>query len=129
MDTDWLRLAAELALGLAAGILSGIMGLGGGVVLIPGMVFLFGVPQHVAQGVSLAVIVPTAVAGATTHYRQGNVALRLALLLAPAAMVGSVGGAWLAGRLDAVVLRQVFGILLLFVSARLIWTRKGEGNR
>ncbi len=114
------RVAVELVLGLVVGLLSGMLGIGGGVVLVPALVLLLDVDQHTAQGVSLAVIVPTALVGALTHYRLGNVVPRLALGLGTAAVAGALVGAWLAGMLDPGLLRRGFGALLVIVAARMI---------
>jgi hypothetical protein len=108
----------EAALGLAAGFLSGLLGIGGGQVLTPGMIFFFGIPQKLAQGISIAFIVPTAFSGALTHYRRGNVLPRLGLLLAPCSIGGGVVGAWTVQLVDAGTLRLGFGIFLLYASTR-----------
>ncbi|MBI2940051.1 MAG: sulfite exporter TauE/SafE family protein [Chloroflexi bacterium] len=114
------RLLGEIVLGLLAGLASGLLGIGGGQILIPGMVFLLGTDQKVAQGISLAFIVPTAIAGATTHWRRGNVAPRVALVIIPGALVGGVLGASLAQVLDSATLRRLFGLFLLYMSIRMI---------
>ena len=115
-----LKLIGELLLGLCAGVFSGLLGIGGGQVLIPGMVFLFGADQKLAQGVSLAFIVPTALAGSYTHYRQGNVLVGIGLLLVPGALVGGLVGAGLAQLLDTHILKLGFGLFLLYASIRMI---------
>ena len=115
-----LQLIGEILLGLVAGIGSGLLGIGGGQILIPGMTMLLGADQKVAQGISLAFIVPTALAGALTHHRKGNLAPRIGLLLIPGALVGSLAGAALAQQLNSTTLRQLFGIFLLYMSIRMI---------
>src|SRR5204862_5511414 len=102
----------EGLLGLLAGFLSGLLGIGGGQVLTPGMVFLFDFPQKLAQGISIAFIVPPAISGALTHFRRGNVAPRVGLVLVPASVATSLLGAWIAQRADATNLRYGFGIFL-----------------
>ncbi len=114
------QIAVILALGLFAGALAGLLGIGGGVILVPAMAFLLGVDQHVAQGVSLVVIVPTAITGAMTHYRGGNVLPRLAVSLGTSAVVGGLIGSWLAGQLPATELRIGFGIFVVVVATRTI---------
>src|SRR5437764_213814 len=101
-SADWLRL---LAIGGVAGLLSGLFGTGGGSVLVPGMVCLLGVDQVAAQGISLAVIVPTAAVGAITHQRLGNVDLGAMSALAPLGVTGGAAGALVAGQLDPALLR------------------------
>lgn len=107
-------------IGLVAGVLSGLLGIGGGVIMVPAMVFLLGTAQHVAQGVSLAVIVPTAITGAVTHYRHGNVVPRLAIVLGVGAVLGALAGAWVAGLLDPTWLRRGFGVFVVVVAARML---------
>lgn len=114
------QVLVELAVGLLVGVLSGLFGIGGGVVLVPAMALLLGVDQHVAQGVSLVVIVPTAIVGAVTHYRHGNVEPRLALFLGLTAVVGAIAGAWASSALDAYLLRKAFGLLVLYTAYRMI---------
>ena len=110
-------------LGLVAGFLSGLLGIGGGQVLTPGMVFLFDFPQKLAQGISIAFIVPTAFSGALTHYRRGNVAPQVGLVLVPASVVTSLLGAWIAQRADATNLRYGFGIFLIYAATRMLAPR------
>lgn len=110
-----MNVAIGIGIGLVAGIASGMLGIGGGVILIPGMVLLVGVAQHTAQGVSLAVITVVALVGAITHYRQQNIRLGVALWIIPSAVVFSFLGGVFADMLDAALLRNVWGALLIVV--------------
>jgi len=112
--------AGEGVLGFIAGFLSGLLGIGGGQVLTPGMVFLFDMPQRLAQGISIAFIVPTALSGAYTHYRRGNVVPSVGLLLIPASVIGGVVGSNFAQRIDPLILRMGFGVFLIYGSARML---------
>ncbi len=123
LATDPVLLGAQGVLGLFAGVMSGLLGIGGGQILIPGMVFLFGVDQKLAQGISLAFIVPTAFSGALTHYRRHNVVPRIGLLLIPGALLGGLLGAALAQQLPSDVLKQLFGVFLVYVGVRMIWPK------
>ena len=116
-------LVGIIAVGLAAGILAGMLGIGGGVVLIPGMVMFLGMEQHTAQGVSLGVITVTAFAGALTHYRQHNVDLKVALWIAPTAILFALLGGWLANMIDAQLLSRIFGLLVLAIGVRMILSK------
>ena len=111
--------------GLAIGFLSGLTGVGGGVFLVPTMVVGFGLAQRIAQGTSLVAILPTAVVGAVTHYRHGNVDLRSAARIAaagvPAALVGAALALWLPER----ILLGLFGLFLLFATYR-TWPRRAK---
>jgi len=92
-----------------------MLGVGGGVILIPGMVFLMGVEQHTAQGVSLVVISLMALVGTVTHYRQDNVRLKVALWIIPAAVIFSFLGVMVADMLDASFLRNLVGGFIIIV--------------
>ncbi len=99
-------------IGLCMGILSGLA-IGGGTLLVPALVIFMGIGQHVAQGICLASFIPTAVVAVVTHYRQGNVNIRLALCLTVGALAGAVVGAALASKVDAQLLRRIFGFFLI----------------
>lgn len=101
-------------IGLMMGILSGLA-IGGGTLLVPALVILMGVSQHTAQGVCLAAFIPTAVVAVITHYKQDNVNIRLALCLTAGALAGAIIGATLANRLDAQILRKIFGVFLIIM--------------
>ena len=114
-----------LALGLIAGLLSGMLGIGGGTIIIPGIVLLLGTEQHVAQGVSLTAMMLTALVGTFIHYRQGNVKLSMALLIAPSAVAFSYLGAWAAGITSAEWLTRSFAIFLLIIGFWLLLSKRG----
>ena len=108
-------LLTATAIGLLAGLSAGMLGIGGGFVMVPGMVLLLSVDQHTAQGVSLAVITLTALVGAITHYRQRNLRLGLVVWLAPAAALFGFLGSMVADVIDASLLRRIFGIVTIAV--------------
>lgn len=117
-----------VVVGLVAGVISGMLGVGGGTISIPAMVLLLGVEQHTAQGVSLAAMLFTALVGAFIHYRQGNVNSRVVLLIAPSAVAFSYLGAWAAGHVTAEWLTRAFAIFLLLIGCRmLLFNRGGRG--
>jgi hypothetical protein len=99
------------------------MGVGGGVFLVPAMVLLLGISQQDAQGISLAVVVPTAMVGAYTCLKRGNVATTYVPWLAVPSIVTAVIGAVIAHSLPAAVLRQLFGLLLFSVGGQMALTR------
>ncbi len=120
MTFDFAALALKMGIGFGVGVLSGLMGIGGGALLVPAAVFILAVDQHVAQGVSLAVIVPTAIAGALTHHRQGFVVPRVALLVGLVSVAFAFAAAQVAGMLDGVWLGRAFGALIIFVGMKMI---------
>ena len=121
-----LDLLALVAIGLTAGFAAGLLGVGGGIVMVPAMVLVLGFDQHVAQGTSLVVIIPAALAGSVTHYRNGRVSLRDAALLAVGGIGGAVVGSVSALSVDDTMLRRLFGAFLLVVAAQLVL---GRGRR
>lgn len=106
--------------GVATGLLSGLMGVGGGIVLVPAMVLAFGFGQHLAQGTSLAVIVPTAVMGAWRHSQNGYTHWRTGLTVGAGGVVGGVVGGTVAQLLPGDVLQAAFSVLLAVTGVRLI---------
>lgn len=121
---SWLDAGAILG-GLVAGLLSGTIGIGGGLAFVPILTIAFRTTQVVAQGTSLAAIVPTALVGGITHIRQGNVDREAALLTGLGGAVGAVGGAFVAVHVAGPLLARVFGVLLI-VSAVIMWRRAGD---
>lgn len=112
---------ALIVIGLLAGILSGIMGVGGGVVMVPLMILLLGFNQHEAQGTSLAVLaVPVTFLAAYNYYNEGFVNWKYAALIAVFFIVGGYVGSKMAVSLDQKTLRRIFGGILLVISVKLL---------
>lgn len=109
-----------IGIGLVAGVASGLAGIGGGVIMVPAMVFLMGFDQHIAQGTSLLAIVFTSVAGTVVNRRNEHVDVRNALIIGGLGAVVAFGAARFANTLDADLLRQLFGILILFSGVRML---------
>lgn len=111
-----------LLLGLVAGVLSGLIGIGGAIIIIPSLVILFGLSQHTAQGTTLALMVPPiGLLAAWTYYRQGFVDLKVAGLICLGFFVGGLVGAKFATEISEQVLRKVFGVVLLLASVKMIF--------
>ncbi len=113
-----------LLLGLAAGIFSGLIGIGGAIIIIPSLVLLFGLSQHTAQGTTLALMVPPiGLLAAWVYYRQGFVDLKIAGLICLGFFVGGLLGAKFAVAIPDQLLRKVFGVVLLAASLKMMFGR------
>ncbi len=115
-----MTVALAVLLGLAAGVLAGLFGVGGGILFVPTLVAL-GLSQHDAIGTSLLAILPTVVAGTWRQARYGNVRPRAALALGLAAAAAAQGGVVLAEALPEATLRRLFAVLLFGVAAQIAW--------
>jgi uncharacterized membrane protein YfcA len=113
-----------LLLGLVAGSLSGLIGIGGGVIIVPALVFLFGFSQHLAQGTTLSLLVPPiGILAAWTYYKQGYVDLQIAALICAGFLLGGLIGAKFAIGLSSLLLKRIFGIAMLLVSLKMIFSK------
>jgi uncharacterized membrane protein YfcA len=110
-----------LALGLIAGILSGLLGIGGGILLVPVLVFLVGMTQHQAQGTTLALMVPPiGLLAAWTYWKQGYVDVKVAALICLGFFFGGLIGAQFATAINATLLKKLFGVALLVAALKMI---------
>jgi uncharacterized membrane protein YfcA len=109
-----------LALGFAAGALSGLFGVGGGILFVPTLAFVLGLGQLEAQATSLAAMIPVVAFGAWQQHRVGNVHWRAAVAVGLVSFVGVAGGAVLATSLPEALLRDLFAGLLLVVAVQLV---------
>jgi uncharacterized membrane protein YfcA len=113
-----------LVLGFGAGTLSGLFGVGGGILFVPTLALVVGLSQLDAQATSLAAIIPVVAFGAWQQQRVGNVRWKAAIAVGAASVLGVVGGAALATSLDDELLRGLFAALLLLVAAQLLWSTR-----
>jgi uncharacterized membrane protein YfcA len=110
-------------IGLVGGVISGLFGVGGGIIMVPAMLLLLSPPVRdikQAIGTSLVVIIPTALMGSWRHFQQGNVEWRAALALIPLAVAGSWIGVWLATQIRADNLKRAFGGFVILVGVKLL---------
>ena len=111
-----------LLLGLVTGVFSGLIGIGGAIIIIPCLVLLFGLSQHTAQGTTLALMVPPiGLLAAWIYYKQGFVDLKIAALICLGFFVGGLAGAQLAMKIPDALLRKIFGVVLLLASLKMIF--------
>ena len=115
------KIALALVLGLAAGVLAGLFGVGGGILFVPTLTLALGLDQLHAQATSLAAMLPVVAVGTWNQRRYGHVRLRPALWLGLAGVAGVLAGGFLAESLPEHVLERLFGVLLLCVAAQLAW--------
>lgn len=110
-----------LLIGVAAGVLSGFVGVGGGIIIVPALVFFLGFSQHTAQGTSLALMLPPiGLLGFYNYYKSGNTNLTAAAIIAVAFILGAYFGSKLSISLDQRVVKKVFGGIMLLASLKLL---------
>jgi uncharacterized protein len=115
------KIAIAVALGVVAGVLAGLFGVGGGILYVPTLTLALGLDQLNAQATSLAAMLPVVAVGTWNQRRYGNVRLRPAIVLGLGGVAGVLGGGFLAESLPEQVLERLFGLLLLGVAAQLAW--------
>ena len=114
-----------IIIGLIAGMLSGLIGIGGGVIMVPLFVFLLGMSQHNAQGMSLAVMLPPVTFLAVYNYHKaGEVDWKMAIIVSTVLIIGGFIGSKFALKIDEVILKKVFGVLMLAVAIKLLFFSK-----
>lgn len=110
-----------IILGILAGILSGVVGIGGGIIIVPALVFVFGMSQLEAQGTTLALLIPpVGILAAWSYYTHGFVDVKVALLIIIGFLLGGLIGGKIAVGLPNAVLQKIFGVVLLLVSIKMV---------
>ncbi len=118
------NISLYILLGLVAGALSGLVGIGGGIVIIPALIYFFGFTQHQAQGTTLALMVPPiGLLAAWTYYAQGHVDLKIAGFICLGFLVGGYFGGKLAVTIPAALMQKVFGGFLLLISLKMLFAK------
>ena len=113
-----------IIVGLAAGLLGGTLGVGGGVVVIPALILIFGFSQHSAQGTALAFMLPPVTLLATINYwKNGYVDWKVALILSAMFFIGAYFGSMLSINLPERILKKIFGIFLVLIALRMIFSK------
>ena len=121
MDMSTSTLLILTGIGILTGALSGMLGIGGAIIMIPALVYFLGFSQQMAQGTSLAVMLPPiGILAAYNYYKVGHVNIKYALILAAFFLIGSYFGSKLALNLPQAILKKAFGILLLLVAAKML---------
>lgn len=116
---------ALVAIGILAGMFSGFMGVGGGVIMIPLMILFLGYDQHQAQGMSLAVLaIPVTFVAAYTYHKSGHpIDWKFALVIAVCFVIGGFLGSKIAVKLDQLLLKRIFAVILIIVAIRLFFSK------
>lgn len=112
--------AGLVGVGVFAGVMSGLLGVGGGIVTVPMLIILFSVDPHRAVGTSLAAIVPTAIMAAFRHTQLGHVDWRLAGMVAAGAVVGALFGASATPYVSAPMLKKIFAVFMILTAIRML---------
>lgn len=111
-----------IVIGLMAGILSGVIGIGGGVVMVPLLALLLGFTQHEAQGTSLAAMLPpVTLLAVLNYYKAGHVNWKYALIISATFIIGGYFGSRFAINVDQKMLKRIFGVVMLFVAYKMIF--------
>jgi len=101
--------------GAVSGVISGLFGVGGGIIIVPALTYFLNLPIKTAIGSSLAIIIPTALMGAGKHFHQGNIDWKVVMAVAPMAVAGGYAGAWLTQHLEPGYIRKGFAVLMVYV--------------
>ncbi len=121
--------AIAIVLGLAAGVLAGLFGVGGGILFVPTLTLALGLEQIHAEATSLLAILPTVVVGAWRQHGYGNVRWRSALILGLAGVAGVVSGGLIAESLPEAILRRLFGALTILVAIQIVARLRRSGGQ
>ncbi len=113
-----------ILIGLFAGAFSGMIGLGGGLIIIPALIYLLGMNQYMAQGTSLAIMLPPiGLMAAFNYYKAGALNLKYAMIIAVAFFIGGYFGSKWALTIPEAVLRKIFAVALIIVAIRMLWPK------
>ncbi|MCU0608863.1 MAG: sulfite exporter TauE/SafE family protein [Chitinispirillaceae bacterium] len=112
-----------ILIGCSAGTVSGLVGIGGGIIIVPALMFLAGYPQMTAVGTSIAILLPpVGLAAAAQYYRTGHVDVKAAVIIAATFFLFAWAGAFFSKRVDPVILRICFGALTILIGVYIIWS-------
>lgn len=119
LELTWLSGAGLLLLGIFTGVMAGLLGVGGGVIVVPALMFLFGTSDLVAKGTSLLMMIPTAISGTVGNVKRKNVNLLAAVLVGGAAVTTTALGGWIATLLDPLTANILFAAFLTFIAIQM----------
>ena len=114
-----------LILGIAAGVLSGLFGIGGGVVIVPLLVMIFGLSQQTAQGTTLAMLsIPVSLVAALNYTKAGMISWKIAIILAVGFVIGGFFGSKLAVNIDGAIMKKMFAVLMILLAVKMLLEKK-----
>jgi hypothetical protein len=124
MNMSVTTLLILLLVGVVTGFMAGMLGIGGAIIMVPALIYILGFSQHMAQGTSLAVMLPPiGIIAAYNYWKAGQVDIKVAIILIITFLLGSYFGSKLATTLPQATLRKIFAILLLLVATRMLFTK------
>jgi uncharacterized membrane protein YfcA len=109
------------SIGISAGIVNGLLGIGGGCILVPGMIYLLEQDEHTAHGTSLAIVLPTAIVSVLVYRRHGALTLPHLFTVLLLAVIGGVIGAWVMNYIPSKWLRRGFAVYMALAGLRMLW--------
>ena len=125
----WQMALVLVLVGLATGILAGLLGVGGGVVMVPAMMLILSMPAVMAKGTSVAVIIPTAIIGTWRNRRNNNADLKASAIVGFGGVASAIVGGWISSRMAETLSNVLFAILLVVVASRLLWQVRLDGKQ
>jgi uncharacterized membrane protein YfcA len=130
MEMPWVEVAKMLVVGVSAGILSGMFGIGGGLVIVPILIVFFGFDPKIAVGTSLfALLLPTGLLGAVEYYRRGELRMLPGLLIAIGLFCGAYFGARITGAISAATMKRAYGVFLILVAIYFFWSSSPDRGK
>jgi uncharacterized membrane protein YfcA len=118
-----------IIIGIAAGILGGMVGVGGGIVIVPALVFFLGFSQKMAQGTSLGILLlPVGLFGVMQYYKEGYVDMKVVLIISAGFLLGSLFGSKLALSLPQDAIKKIFAVLLIIVAIKMLFFEKKSNH-
>lgn len=125
-NLDLAMALALIAVGVVTGILAGLLGVGGGIIMVPAMMMIFGIPPVIAKGTSLGVIIPTSIMGTWRNRTKKNVDFRAAAIVGIAGVLAAIAGGTLSARMSDTLSNVLFAVLLTIVAVRLLLQLRNE---
>lgn len=123
MELTYSTIFILIMIGITAGLLSGFVGVGGGMIIVPAIIYFLSLNQLQAQGTSLAVLLmPVGILGVMNYYKAGNVNINYALIIGAAFVIGSYFGSKYAMKLPEFKVKFIFGLFMLYVSLKMLWS-------